>query len=353
MIITLSELRQLLPHYVRLHIPVILNGPTGVGKTATVEKVAREMGYEVLNIRLARELPEQIGGIPVIDEKEKAFRRYLQVTYKVMFEKPTMVFFDEYNRSHVWQRNAVMSLFYERRIDDKVLHPDSNVVLAVNLGEGYQTDEIDLAVIARAAVLNIRYDMLSHVEFVNAEYGDVAPLVLPKMEEIFEKIPSQVVELQPARSTRNLEFAYKVIRYCMQNSLDREMMRKLLLGVVPADIVNLIEFELDMTLVKKILDGSWRGDKSFIEKNKKQFPAILNYFKLKRYEDKQQLLNVLEFAYAYYNTENYRDSLLPFIKVVNMIGENKKLFVQLYTQLPDSNAIKKMIKETIKQEASF
>ena len=350
MLITLSELKQLLPHYVKLRIPVILNGPTGVGKTATIEKLAKDMGYELLNIRLARELPEQIGGIPVIDEKERVFRRYLQSSYKTMFTKPTIVFFDEYNRSHVWQRNAVMSLFYERRLDDNVLHPDSNVVLAVNLGEGYQTDEIDLAVIARAAVLNIRYDMMSHVEFVNAEYEDVAPLILPKMEEIFEKIPAQTVELQPARSTRNLEFAYKVIRYCFKNSIDREIMRKLLLGVLPADIVNLIEFELDIGLVNKILSGGWRNDESFIERNKKQFPAILNYLRLKRYDSKEQMLNMLEFVYEYYGREGYRDSLLPFIKVVNMVGENKKLFVQLYVELSDDNPVKAMIKDVIRKE---
>ena len=347
--VTLAEAKELLPHFIKLGIPVILNGPTGVGKTSIVSEVSEAMGYEFLDIRLARELPEQIGGIPVIDEKVKAFRRYLQVSYKVMFEKPTIVFFDEYNRSHVWQRNSVMSLFYERRIDDNYLHPNSAVILAVNLGEGYQTDEIDLAVLARAAVLNVRYDLFAHVSFVNERYQDIAPLVLPKMEDIFERIPSQAVELQPARSTRNLEFAYKILRYGMQNNLDRDVIKKLLLCVLPSDIVGLIEFNLDMEVVKKILTGNWR-DEEFLRSNEKQFPAILNYLRLRKYESKNELLNVLEFVYEYYTKQNYRDSILPFIKVLNMVQGNKKLFVQIYSELPADHPVKAMIRETIRQE---
>ena len=345
--VNFNEAKRLLKELSHLKIPILLVGPSGVGKTTLVHELAQEMAFECLDIRLSRELPEHLGGIPIPDEKSKTFKKCLYERLKRVFETRTFLFFDEFNRSHIWQRNSVMSLFYERRLDEYNLHDDSLLVLAINYGENYQVEDIDFAILARCAVINIEPDVSSFIEFINEKYPDVSHFVLPKIEEIFEKVHKENVEILPARTTRNLEFALMVLRHSYQNRLPYDFTKKLLLTVVPPDIAEMIMLNINYELILKILSGDWKKDKTVQKITDEEIIPIISYLRFKKYKNEIEMTNVLEFLYNYYDKKQLKDSLVVFIKLMNSIPDNKNLFLSLYRKLPDTNPVKKFIDEVI------
>ncbi len=349
---SIKEAKELLKHLFKIRLPVLLNGPTGVGKTSILSEISKEEGYNLIDIRLARELPEGIGGVPFLDEKEQVFTKFLHKRLKSSIDKKSIVFFDEFNRSHIWQRNAVMSLFYERRLEDFELHPESVVVLAVNLGKNYQVDEIDEAVLARCAILNIDYDKESFIDFSVNNYNNSFTYLAEKIDEIFQKIPtSQFKTLEPARSTRNLEFVYQILDYCDAHNIDEKTKKKLLSTVVPRDILSLINLQVNFELIKKIISGEWRKDKKIFEKAEADIFGIMNVLRYRKYNTVDEVKNVVEFCYQFYNSKQLKDQFVIFITLLNKI--NTQLLASYLASLPSDSEIMKLILDSISDSIKY
>jgi len=240
-----------------------------------------------------------------------------------------------------------MSLFYERRLDEYVLHEDSILILAINHGEGYQVEDLDIAILARCAVINIEPDVVSFVQFVNEKYDDVSYYILPKIEEIFERIYKDDIEILPARTTRNLEFALMILRHCKKKQHSYEFTKKLLLTVVPPDIAELIMLNVNYEVIQKILTGEWKNDENIRKITDEEIVPIISYLRFRKYRNETEMLNTLEFLYEYYERKNLKDSLIVFVKIMNSVIDNKKLFLSVYRMLSDSHPIKKFINDVI------
>ena len=94
-------------------------GPSGYGKTATVEEYADEDGLKIAYVDMAGQLPESVAGIPCVYTKDKDglggvyYRRMLDVELKEFLEcegEGWLLFFDEINQGSPEALNTLYSI---------------------------------------------------------------------------------------------------------------------------------------------------------------------------------------------------------------------------------------------------
>lgn len=110
--------------------PVGIEGPPGVGKSAVVAAVAKElkMSFEPMILSLCD--PTDIGGFPVVDGGQIT-RRPLGPIRRAC-ETPSLLFLDELTCAPPAVQGAAMRLIYERWAGEDKLHPGTRIVCAYN-----------------------------------------------------------------------------------------------------------------------------------------------------------------------------------------------------------------------------
>lgn len=99
---------------------MLVLGPSGWGKTATVERYARDNNLRIAYVDMAGQLPESIAGIPAIYEIKddglgvrRYYKRMLDVELKEFLESEGegwVLFFDEINQGHPESLNTLYSI---------------------------------------------------------------------------------------------------------------------------------------------------------------------------------------------------------------------------------------------------
>lgn len=98
---------------------MLVFGPSGYGKTATVEEYAEENGLKIAYVDMAGQLPESIAGIPAIYTKEsdglggQYYKRMLDIELKDFLEcegEGWILFFDEINQGSPESLNTLYGI---------------------------------------------------------------------------------------------------------------------------------------------------------------------------------------------------------------------------------------------------
>lgn len=142
--------------------PILISGPTGIGKSDIVAKVADELGMPLIDLRVSLLEPGDLMGYPVTSGGNPDDPNDGGVTYfskpgwlKAAMERPCVIFLDEANRGSQAINNAVMQLVLERRMSNGpdgmpyYIHPESRIVAAINEGAEYTVEEFDPAQYSR------------------------------------------------------------------------------------------------------------------------------------------------------------------------------------------------------------
>jgi hypothetical protein len=314
---TINEAREIIKKLYPLRIPILLNGGTGVGKTTLVREVAEELGLPMIDVRLATELPENVGGIPrVIDNYY--FIKVLNKAFEPAFKTGAVLFLDELNRSISWVRNAVMSVFYERTLGGRELHPNTLVIGATNMGTDFKdTDLLDKALLARFAIINIATDTDGLVNYLGERYPLATAVVESKVQTLSNKLyeENRYEQLTPTFTPRNVEFACKVIETYHNDPL----LRKLLYTVISPDVADILLADLDFSVIRKIL----AGQEVEVEDNK--VPTILAVVSSMKLEEKE-FMNALKFAKKVFEKLGVEDSIVGFLS--NLARRNRELVIR-------------------------
>ena len=300
-------------------IPILLNGGTGVGKTSIVREVAKELRLPLIDIRLSTELPENVGGIPKVIPEDGYFVKVLNKDFSPAFESGAVIFFDELNRSISWVRNAVMSVFFERTLGGKKIHPATLVIGAVNIGEDYKdADVMDKALLARFAIINVTTDTYELLDYLSKRYPISASIVASKVKAIGNRIyeENRFKQLTPTLTPRNLEFAAKVI----ETYHDDPFLRRLLYTVISPDIADILLADLDFSLIRSILAGQ------DVEVEEEKVPVILAVVSFMPLKDDDEFLNAIKFAKKMYKKFGLEDSIVGFLS--NLARRNPNFLIR-------------------------
>ena len=125
--VTTNELLDLLLNVAPIR-PVFIWGAPGIGKSALVEEFAKEVGLPCVSLLGSQLAPEDIIGIPQIQDGVSAFLPPKMIARK----DPYVLFLDELNACSQEVQKAFYSLIHERRIGEYHLPPGSVVIGAGN-----------------------------------------------------------------------------------------------------------------------------------------------------------------------------------------------------------------------------
>lgn len=125
--VTQSDLLEILLNVATIR-PVFIWGAPGIGKSALVEKFAAEVGLPCISLLGSQLAPEDIIGIPQIQDDVSTFLPPKMIARK----EPYVLFLDELNACSQEVQKAFYSLIHERRIGEYHLPAGSIVIGAGN-----------------------------------------------------------------------------------------------------------------------------------------------------------------------------------------------------------------------------
>jgi hypothetical protein len=146
----------------QVHVPTMIIGSMGIGKSQIVEQAAKELSeatkekWGFVDLRLSTQEPGDLIGYPYIKEVKDDKGRVHNVTEHAKpgwFPLPGtkgLLFMDELNRAAQDVRQSVFQVIRERRLHEHHLPDGWHIVSAINPENGnYQVETLDKAMIRR------------------------------------------------------------------------------------------------------------------------------------------------------------------------------------------------------------
>lgn len=127
-----SELRNVLPRFIKRRRPALLWGPPGVGKSDIIRAVGEELGRKVIDIRLSQMDPTDLRGIPFRDETGMRWSAPAILPRNIAGEENAIVFLDEINTAPQSVQAAAYQLILDRRLGEYVLPDNVSIIAAGN-----------------------------------------------------------------------------------------------------------------------------------------------------------------------------------------------------------------------------
>lgn len=133
--------------------PVMLVGDPGTSKTATIQSIAQEMGYDLIPLIASRMDPQDLSGFPTkgeyVDEDgaRHAITEYAPQFWQkqILDKKKVILFLDEFGNAHPSVRASMLSLIQDRQFPNGDKFPAETIIVgAMNPTEsgadGYELD---------------------------------------------------------------------------------------------------------------------------------------------------------------------------------------------------------------------
>lgn len=142
--VTQSDLLEILLNVAPIR-PVFIWGAPGIGKSALVDKFAREVGLTCVSLLGSQLAPEDIIGIPQIQDDVSTFLPPKMIARK----EPYVLFLDELNACSQEVQKAFYSLIHEKRIGEYHL-PEGSIVI----GAGNRAQDSAIVKTMSSALIN-------------------------------------------------------------------------------------------------------------------------------------------------------------------------------------------------------
>ena len=145
--LTIGQIEHVLNSFIenKVHIPLMLWGKPGIGKSEIVKKVAKDNNYKLIDIRLSQKENVDIAGMPVTNTIEINGEKHNVLDFhpprwfvEALFEGNCILFFDELNRGRPETLQAIFQIIYDRTLNGKKL-PET--VLQCAAGNPPEEDE--------------------------------------------------------------------------------------------------------------------------------------------------------------------------------------------------------------------
>ena len=171
----------------RARRPVLLEGPTGIGKSELVRSLAERLGIATAVLDLSLLEPPDLVGLPTIRDGRTAYAPPAALPAG----GAGILMLEELNRAERYIQQPALQLLSARRLHEYELPPGWACFAAVNPESGdYQVTPLDRALRARFLCLSVRADRASWLAW--AELRGVHPAVVGLARSharIFDDVP--------------------------------------------------------------------------------------------------------------------------------------------------------------------
>lgn len=183
------------------HIAILLRGQTGIGKSAIVAQIGKSVNKPVIDVRGSTMSEGDTGGYPDIESmKETGVMTFCMPAWFVRCcKEPVILFLDEMNRSLPQVQQSFFQIVLDRMLgNDKdgnpyQIHPETQVIAAVNHGAEYDVNDIDPALLRRFWTCDIEPDYDSWKDWAKASgVNDIIIEFLQTRSKHFAPSPSDI-----------------------------------------------------------------------------------------------------------------------------------------------------------------
>ena len=171
-------------------IAVLMQGPTGVGKSHLAYAIAAGLELDVVDRRLSQMSEGDMVGLP---ELVDGCTRFCPPDwYADACRNPRVLFLDELNRATPEVMQAAFQIVLDRELNGHKLHPETRVFAAVNVGGEYEVNEMDPALLRRFWSVELEP---THEDFLNWAADRLAPVIVDFIRQHPEHLrPTAAVE---------------------------------------------------------------------------------------------------------------------------------------------------------------
>jgi Cdc6-like AAA superfamily ATPase len=164
-----SDAKRFIKNVAKEQVPVTIAmvGSSGIGKSAIVKQVAKELEVGYIDLRLATQEPGDLIGIPYREDN---------VTHNAMpswFPKEGtkgILCLEELNRAPNDVRQAIFQLIWDRVMHQTALPVGWSIILAMNPDNGeYQVETLDKALVRRCSVITVEPSVNDWMEWAVGE----------------------------------------------------------------------------------------------------------------------------------------------------------------------------------------
>jgi hypothetical protein len=171
-------------------IAILIQGPTGIGKSHLVHALAADIELPVIDRRLSQMSEGDMVGLP---ELVDGCTRFCPPDwYARACKEPVVLFMDELNRATPEVIQAAFQIVLDRELNGHKLHPETRVFAAVNVGAEYEVNEMDPALLRRFWSIELEP---THQDFLEWATDKLSPVVVDFIRQHPEHLrPTAAVE---------------------------------------------------------------------------------------------------------------------------------------------------------------
>ena len=229
--VTQSDLLEILLNVATIR-PVFIWGAPGIGKSALVEKFATEVGLPCVSLLGSQLAPEDIIGIPQIQDDVSTFLPPKMIARK----EPYVLFLDELNACSQEVQKAFYSLIHERRIGEYHLPKGSIVIGAGNRAQDSAiVKTMSSALINRMFHVQLKADPTQWIDWAyeNELHPWVINYITQRPDHLFTEPPKTEEPYSTPRSWHMLSDALKEY-HAGNNNISDTMLKMITYGCVSA-----------------------------------------------------------------------------------------------------------------------
>ncbi len=217
----------------RARRPVLLEGPTGIGKSEVVAQVASELGigYAILDLSLLE--PPDLVGLPIIIDGRTSYAP----PRSLPLDGAGILMLEELNRADRFIQQPALQLLSARRLHEYVLPPEWMPFAAINPEKGdYQVTPLDPALRSRFLNLLVRADRDAWLLWAGRNN------VHPAVQQLARR-HDQVLDDTPPRTWTYVSDLLRCLR--LEELRDERLLRGVLGGYLPPVWIDELLQDLD------------------------------------------------------------------------------------------------------------
>lgn len=255
--VTLGQAKQYLQSIISEHLPLMLWGPPGVGKSAIIKELAKENKMELIDLRLSLLNPVDLRGLPVVN-RDKGIAEWLPPEFLPRpGAKPGILFLDEMNAALVSVQVAAYQLVLDRAIGNYKLPDNWRIIAAGNREtDKAAVNRMPSPLANRLLHLEINADIKEWNAWATKEQVDERVMgFLNNNPDVLSTLPEKDEKAYP--TPRSWEFVSRILK--ANKGIEEEEFRPLIEGAIGTGAA--VEFYawlpqfLEMPDVQGILKG--------------------------------------------------------------------------------------------------
>ena len=221
-------------------IAVLIQGPTGIGKSYLVKDIAAGLELPVVDRRLSQMSEGDMVGLPELVDGTTRFCP--PDWYAQACREPVVLFMDELNRATPEVIQAAFQIVLDRELNGHQLHPETRVFAAVNVGAEYEVNEMDPALLRRFWSIELEP---THADFIDWAEGKLAPVIVDFIRQHEEHLrPTKATEPgKVAPNPASWERLDKSLKHMGEVEQPSDVWYPVALGMVGVEAaISLVEF---------------------------------------------------------------------------------------------------------------